>query len=159
MSVKPIPDGYSAVTPYLIANGAAEALDFYQEAFGASVVMRHEGPGGKIMHAEFQIGDSKLMIGEACPEMGVVAPQSNGGTSLFLYVYVDDVDATFARALEAGAKELRPVVDQFYGDRSGQLVDPFGHVWSIATHKEDVSADELQRRSEAFRKSRETAAV
>ena len=145
MTVKPIPDGYHAVTPYLIVKGAADALDFYQKAFGAEERMRMENKG-MIMHAEVKIGDSVVMVADEFPDMGYVAPQTAGGTPVSLMIYVKDVDKVFDRAIAAGAKEKRPVNNEFYGDRVGTVVDPYGHVWSIATHVEDVPADEMDRR-------------
>ena len=150
MSVKPIPDGYHTVTPYLIVKGAARALDFYKKAFGATELFRMPGPGGKIMHAEIKIGDSPIMLADEFPEMDARGPQSLGGTPVGLCLYVEDVDARFAKAVAAGGKVLRPVVDQFYGDRSGTVADPFGHKWTIATHKEDVSPEEMKRRMAAM---------
>jgi PhnB protein len=152
MSVKPIPNGYHTVTPYLIVKDAASALDFYKEAFGATELVRMAGPGGKVMHAEIKVGDSPIMLADEFPEMGARSPQSYGGTPVSLALYVEDVDARVGRATAAGAKVLKPVADQFYGDRTGTLEDPFGHVWTISTHKEDVSPEEMQRRSEAFMK-------
>jgi PhnB protein len=146
MAVKPIPDGYHAVTPYLIVQGAARAIDFYKTAFGATELMRIGGPDGKIGHAEIKIGDSAVMLADEHPDMGYRSPRSLGGTGVSLMVYVEQVDTVFKRAISAGAKELRPVVNQFYGDRSGTLEDPFGHVWTVATHVEDLSAEELDRR-------------
>jgi len=146
MAAKPIPDGYHTVTPYLILDDAAAALEFYKKAFGATELMRMEGPGGKIGHAELKIGDSPIMLADEVPEMGYRGPRSIGGTAVSILLYVGDVDQVFARAVSAGAREIRPVQDQFYGDRSGTLEDPFGHVWSIATHVEDVAPDELERR-------------
>lgn len=145
MGVKPIPDGYQSVTPYLIIKGAADALDFYQKAFGAEERMRLDSKG-MIMHAEIRIGDSVVMLADEFPDMGYVGPQAIGGTPVSLMIYVKDVDQVFSRAIAAGAKEKRPVNNEFYGDRVGTLVDPYGHVWSIATHVEDVSADEMDRR-------------
>jgi len=146
MAVKPIPDGYHAVTPYLIVQGAARAIDFYKTAFGATELMRIGGPGGKIGHAEIKIGDSAVMLADEHPDMGYRSPQSLGGAGVSLMLYVEQVDTVFKRAISAGAKELRPVVNQFYGERSGTLEDPFGHVWTVATHVEDLSAEELDRR-------------
>jgi PhnB protein len=145
MAVKPIPDGYQSVTPYLIIKGAAAALDFYQKAFGAEERMRLDSKG-MIMHAEIKIGDSVVMLADEFPDMGYVGPQAIGGSPVSLMVYVKDVDQVFDRAIAAGAKEKRPVNNEFYGDRVGTLVDPYGHVWSIATHVEDVSKDEMDRR-------------
>jgi PhnB protein len=149
MAVKPIPDGYSSVTPYLVVNGAAKALDYYKKAFGANELMRFDGPDGKIMHAEMQIGNARVMLADESPEMGHKSPQSLGGSGTGLMLCVDEVDATFERAITGGAKVMKPVENQFYGDRSGSLTDPFGHVWTIATHVEDVSEDEMQRRMDA----------
>jgi PhnB protein len=152
MAVKPIPDGYHTATPYLIVRDAARALDFYRAAFGATEVMRMESPGGKVGHAEFRIGDSALMLADEFPEMGVVSPQTLGGSPVSILLYVEDVDARFPQAVAAGAKVLRPLKDQFYGDRSGTVADPFGHVWTLATHKEDLTPEEMNRRHEAFLK-------
>jgi PhnB protein len=145
-NVKSRPDGYHSVTPYLFIGGAAKALDFYKQAFGAQELMRMPGPDGKVGHAEIQIGDSRVMLADEYPDMGARSPQSIGGSPVNLMIYVDDVDTVFARAIAAGAKEDRPVKNQFYGDRSGSLTDPFGHSWTIATHVEDVPPNELQRR-------------
>jgi PhnB protein len=150
MSVRPIPDGYHSVTPYLIVSNAARALDFYKQAFGATELMRMEQPGGKVGHAEIQIGDSRVMLADEFPEMGAKSPESLGGSPVGLMIYVPDVDARFKQALAAGSKELRPVQDQFYGDRSGTLVDPFGHQWTIGTHKEDLSDEEIKQRMAAM---------
>ena len=152
MAVKPIPQGYHTVTPYLIVKDAARAIDFYKKAFGATEVMRMAAPGGKVGHAEIKVGDSPVMLADEFPEMGFRGPQSLGGSPVSLLLYVEDVDARFRQALAAGATVLKPVKDQFYGDRSGTLTDPFGHVWTIATHKEDVSPEEMHRRAEAFMK-------
>jgi PhnB protein len=153
MKTKPIPDGYHTATPYLIVNGAAQALEFYKKAFGATEMMRFPGPGGKIMHAEIKIGDSPIMLADEAPEMGARSPKTIGGTPVSLLLYVEDVDAWASKAVAAGAKVQRPVQDQFYGDRTGTFEDPFGHVWSIATHKEDVSLEEMQKRAaSAFQK-------
>ena len=148
MATKPIPDGYHSITPYLIVNGAAKAIDFYKRAFGAVELMRMPGPDGKIGHAEIKIGDSALMLADEHPEMGYRGPQSLGGTAVSMMVYVERVDDVFGRALAGGAKELQPVKDQFYGDRSGTLQDPFGHKWTVATHVEDVPPEEMRRRAE-----------
>jgi PhnB protein len=152
MAVKPIPEGYHSVTPYLIVKGAAEALEFYKKALGAKEVVCMKGPGGKVMHAEIKIGDSFVMLADEFPEMGHVGPQTLGGTSVGLAVYVENVDAQFDKAIAAGGKVKRPVQDQFYGDRAGTLTDPYGHVWTLATHKEDVSPEEMKKRSEAWMK-------
>lgn len=148
--VEPIPAGYHSVTPYLMVRNAVKALAFYRDAFGAEEVMRFDGQGGKVAHAEIRIGDSHVMLADEQPEQGFVGPQTLGGAGISLMLYVADVDQTFAQALAAGATERRAVADQFYGDRVGTLVDPFGHVWSIATHREDVSLDEVRRRMHAL---------
>jgi PhnB protein len=147
--VKPIPDGYHSVTPYLIVNDGARAIEFYKEAFGATEVLRFEGPDGRIGHAEVKIGDSHVMLADEHPEMGARSPKTIGGSPISLLLYVEDVDATVARAVEAGGKLLRPVKDQFYGDRTGGVEDPFGHVWYVATHVEDVSEEEIHKRAAA----------
>ena len=144
--VQSIPTGYHTVTPYLIVRNAAAALDFYKKAFGAVELMRFPGPGGKLMHAEMKIGDSPVMLADEMPDEGHVGPQTLGGAAVSLLLYVENVDARFAQAIAAGATVKRAVADQFYGDRTGTLADPFGHVWSLATHKEDVSMEEMQRR-------------
>jgi PhnB protein len=146
-NVKPIPDGYPQVTPYLAVDDANAAIDFYTTVFGARERMRMDAPGGKVGHAELQFGDSLVMLADEFPEMGNRSPKSVGGTPVTISVYVDDVDAAFDRALRAGAKELRPLENQFYGDRTAQIEDPFGHRWSISTHIEDVPPDEMQRRA------------
>ena len=156
MAVKPIPDGYHAVTPYLAINGAVRALDFYKRAFGAKELMRVEAPGGKVGQAEIQIGDSRIMLADEFPEMGFKGPDTLGGSPVMIHLYVEDVDATASQAIAAGAKEVKAVQDQFYGDRSGTFSDPFGHVWTVATHKEDLSSEEMQKRaSEAMKKMAE----
>ena len=142
------PAGYHSVTPYLACGDAARAIDFYKAAFGATEVMRMPGPGGRIGHAEVKIGDSRVMLTDEYAEMSFVGPLSRGGTTVHMHVYVKDVDATMQRALAAGGKLVREIKDQFYGDRSGTLADPFGHVWHLATHKEDVSTAELRKRAE-----------
>jgi PhnB protein len=157
MPVKPIPDGYHTVTPYLYVHGAARAIDFYQRAFGATETMRMEMPGGKIGHAEIRIGDSNIMLADEFPEMGVRGPQALGGTSVSLLLYVDDVDARVEEAVAAGATVVRPLQDQFYGDRSATLSDPFGHTWTIATHVEDIPPEEMEQRHEAFLKQQAIA--
>ena len=149
---KPIPEGYHSVTPYLSVSNAGEALDWYRRALGATEVMRFEHEG-KIGHAEIRIGDSIIMLSDEWPEGGHLSPRSLGGTPVSLHVYVDDVDTAFARAIDAGATEERAVQDQFYGDRTGTFLDPFGHRWSLGTHVEDVSEDELQRRMDQFMKT------
>ena len=146
---KPIPEGYHTATPYLIVRDAASAIEFYKRAFGATELMRMADPSGKVMHAEIRIGDSPIMLADEFPEMGARSPQSFGGSPVSILLYVEDVDALFSQAIAAGAKVQRPVKDQFYGDRSGGLTDPFGHVWYIATHKEDVSPEEMRKRAAA----------
>jgi PhnB protein len=152
MAVKPIPDGYHSVTPYLIIKGADRALEFYKRAFGAKQRMRMAGPHGTVGHAEIEIDGSAVMLADEFPEMGYRSPQSIGGAGVSLVLYVTDVDARFNQAVAAGAKPLRPVEDQFYGDRSGTIEDPFGHVWTISTHKEDLTLEEVQKRAEAAMK-------
>jgi len=148
-TVKPIPDGYQAITPYLIVDGAASAIEYYQKVFGAIELMRLSGPDGKVGHAELMINDSRIMLADEFPEMDARGPRSFGGSPVKMMLYVEDVDATAKRAIAAGAKLVRPIEDQFYGDRAGGLEDPFGHHWHIATHKEDVSAEEIERRAAA----------
>jgi len=150
MKTKYIPDGYHTATPYLIVNGGARAIEFYKQAFGATEVMRMPAPGGKLGHAEIKIGDSKIMLADEFPEMDARGPQTIGGTPVSLMLYSEDCDAVTARAVASGAKVLRPVEDHFYGDRSGTILDPFGHKWTIATHKADLSAEELQKRAAAL---------
>jgi PhnB protein len=145
MPAKPIPEGYHTATPYLIIQGAAQALDFYRAAFGAKEEFRFENEG-VVAHAEIRIGDSVIMLGEEMPGMGYRGPRALGGTPVSIMLYVEDVDRLVRQAEAAGAQVVRPVKDQFYGDRSGTLTDPFGHVWTIATHREDVAPDELDRR-------------
>jgi PhnB protein len=147
-AVKPIPEGYHSVTPYLIVKGAAQAIAFYEKAFGAQELYRMQGPDGRVGHAELRLGDSRIMLADEHPDVGALGPGSVGGTPVTIHLYVEDVDATVARAAAAGARITRPVADQFYGDRLGIVTDPFGHVWSIGTHVEDVSEDELRRRAE-----------
>jgi PhnB protein len=144
--VKPIPEGYHTATPYLILSDAAKAIEFYKRAFGAAELMRFPAPGGKIGHAEIKIGDSQIMLADEHPDMGYKSPTSLGGSPVSIMLYVNDVDATAAQAVSAGARVTKPVQDQFYGDRSGTFTDPFGHVWHISTHKEDVAPDEMDRR-------------
>jgi PhnB protein len=150
MSTKPVPDGYHSVTPYLIVDGAAAALDFYQRIFGAKERMRMPGPGGKVMHAEIEIGDSMIMLADEFPQTGALGPGSVGGSPVLIALYVEDVDAVVGAAVAAGAQVERPVQDQFYGDRSGTITDPFGHRWTVATHIEDVPEDEMRRRMAAM---------
>jgi PhnB protein len=150
MAVKPIPDGYPRVSPSLVIDGAADAIEFYKSVLGATERMRMDGPDGRVGHAELMLGESVIMIADEYPDMGYVGPRKIGGTPVALHVYVDDVDATYAKALAAGAKEERAVEDQFYGDRSGTFEDPWGHRWSVGTHVEDVPPDEMARRAEAM---------
>jgi len=157
MTVKPVPDGYHTATPYLIISGAAGAIEFYKKAFGAEELFRMDAGGGKIAHAEIRIGDSPIMLADEYPEMGYKSPKSYGGTPVSIMLYVPNVDALFKRAISEGAKEQRPVVDQFYGDRTGTLVDPFGHVWTLATHKEDLTPEEMTRRGEEMMKKHASA--
>jgi PhnB protein len=147
--VKPIPEGYHTVTTYLAVDNAAKAIDFYKQAFGATERARMDGPAGKIGHAELQIGDSILMLADEMPQSGCRAPKSLGGTTCNIFLYVQDVDAAFKKAVAAGAKVEMPVADMFWGDRYGKLSDPFGHSWSMATHKEDVAPAEMQKRMQA----------
>lgn len=152
MSVTPIPEGYHSITPYLIIKGASRAIDFYKNVFGAKEIMRMPGPNSTIMHAELRIGDSVIMLADE--QQGLHrSPEAFGGSPISLMLYVPDVDKTFKQALSAGAKEARAVEDQFYGDRSGNLVDPFGHVWTVSTHVEDVSEQEMKKRMAALPKS------
>jgi len=153
MATKAIPEGYSTATPYLIIKGAAEAIEFYKRAFGATEMLRMADPQGRVGHAEIKIGDSVIMLADEHPAMGYRSPRALGGSSVSILLYLEDVDTVFARAVKAGAKALRPVTNQFYGDRSGTLEDPFGHVWTIATHVEDVPPEEMKRRAEAAMKS------
>jgi PhnB protein len=145
MGVKAIPDGYHSVTPYLIVDGAEEAIRFYERAFGASEVLRLP-MGDKIGHAEIRIGDSVVMLSDEWPDHGKLGPKARGGATSSLMIYLEDVDGAFDRALAAGATVERPVEDQFYGDRSGTVLDPFGHSWTLSTHMEDLSEEEIQRR-------------
>ncbi|HEV3094829.1 MAG TPA: VOC family protein [Solirubrobacteraceae bacterium] len=148
--VKPIPDDYPQLMPYLIVEGAAEAIEYYKGALGASERMRMDAPGGRVGHAELQIGDAVVMLADANPDMDMPGQRSIGGTPVTLHLYVEDADAVFERAVQAGAKSLRPMEDRFYGDRSGQFEDPYGHRWNVATHVEDVSEEEMQRRLAAM---------
>ena len=150
MAVKPIPDGYHSITPYLILDNAKGALDFNKRAFGATETVRMPAPGGKIGHAEIRIGDSVVMFADESPQMGAKSAKTIGGSPVSLMIYVENVDEQFPKALAAGGKELRPLKNQFYGDRSGTLEDPFGITWTIATHVEDVSADEMRKRMAAM---------
>ncbi len=148
-NVKPIPDGYSTVTPYLFIKGAANAIDYYKKIFGAKEIMRLDGPHGLVGHAELRIGDSLLMLSDENPQWGTKGPQTLGGSASSLHIYVKNADAVVESAVAAGGQLIRPVKDQFYGDRSGTLIDPFGHIWSVATHVEDVSPAEIKRRMAA----------
>ena len=150
--VSSIPAGYHTATPYLIVRDAARAIEFYKQAFGAAEVMRMADPGGRVMHAEIKIGDSHVMLADECPEMGFRSPATLGGTPIILMLYVPNVDALTQQAIAAGAQVLRPVQDQFYGDRSGTVTDPFGHCWTLSTHIEDVAPEEMKRRAAAFMK-------
>jgi PhnB protein len=143
--VKPIPEGYHSVTPHLVIKGAAQALEFYKTAFGATELFRMEHEG-MIGHAEIKIGDSPIMLADEHPDQGHVSPTTLGGSPVGIMIYVDDVDKIYNQAISAGAREVKPLQDQFYGDRSGTLTDPFGHVWTVATHKEDVAPEEMDRR-------------
>jgi PhnB protein len=150
MAAKPIPDDYPGATPYLCIKGAAQALDFYQRAFGGKEFMRLMQPDGRVGHAEFKIGNTPIMLADEFPEMGFRSPQSLGGTPVTIHLYVTDVDAFAKQAVAAGAKLEEPVKDQFYGDRTARFTDPFGHRWMFATHKEDVSPQEMHRRAAAL---------
>ena len=147
MAVKKVPDGHNTVSPYLIVSGAERALEFYKQAFGATELFRHRAPDGKIGHAEVRIGDTVIMVADEFPDFDAHGPKKFGGSPVSLHVYVEDVDAVAARATAAGATVKRPVADQFYGDRLGTFVDPFGHTWHLSTHIEDVSMEELDRRA------------
>ncbi len=149
-NVKPIPTGYHSVTPYLVVSQGAKAIEFYKKAFGATEVMRMDGPGGTIVHAELQIGDSRIMLSDMVMQKEYAAPSLTTPTSISLMIYVEDVDKVAAQAVAAGIKTEREVQDQFYGDRTGNFVDPFGHRWTLATHIEDVSEDEINRRMAAM---------
>ena len=158
MSVKPIPDGYHTLTPYMTIRDAARAIDFYKQAFGATERGVMKGPDGKIMHAELMIGDSIIMLADEFPEYGALSPESVGGSATGLHIYVNDVDNAFDRAVKAGAQVEMPVMDQFWGDRYGKLKDPFGHKWSIATHTKDLSMEEMKSgMDEAMDKMQKTA--
>jgi PhnB protein len=150
MSATFIPAGYHTVTPYLAIKNAVKALEFYQQAFGAIETSKLMVPDGRLGHAEIRLGDSVIMLSDEFPEYGGKSPETLGGSPVSIHLYVADVDAFFKRALAAGAKERKPVMDQFYGDRSGQLEDPFGHLWWVATHKEDVAPEEMQKRVQAM---------
>jgi uncharacterized glyoxalase superfamily protein PhnB len=158
MSVKPIPEGYHTLTPFLTVRNAERAIEFYKQAFGAQERGVAKGPDGKVMHAEVKIGDSVIMLSDEYPEFGSLSPQSVGGSPMGLHIYIENVDAAFDRAVKAGAQVEMPVMDQFWGDRYGKLKDPFGHKWSIATHVKDMSADEMKRSmDDAMSKMQKTA--
>ena len=150
MTVKAIPEGYHSITPYLMFSGAAKALDYYKKVFGATEIMRMEAPDGKIGHAEIRIGDTNVMLSDEWPEMQALGPNKRGGPTASFVIYGADCDAAFARAVKAGAKVDRPVADQFWGDRMGTVIDPFGHKWTLGTHIEDVSPEEMQKRMEKW---------
>jgi PhnB protein len=147
-AVQPIPEDYPQVTPYLCVDGASAAIEFYGRVLGTTERLRMQTPAGTVSHAELQLGDALIMLADEFPELGVRSPKAFGGSPVTLSVYVEDVDAVFERAVRAGAKVLRPLEDQFYGDRSGQFEDPFGHRWSVATRVEDVSPEEMARRAD-----------
>ena len=147
--VNPIPEEYPRVNPYLIVDGADAAIGFYTSVLGATERMRMDGPEGRVGHAELEIGDAVVMLADEHPEIDALGPRSIGGTPVSLHVYVEDVDAVFARALDAGAREVRPVEDKFYGDRQGSFEDPFGHHWHVSTHVEDIPPEEMAKRAEA----------
>jgi PhnB protein len=152
LAVPPIPAGYHSATIYLIVKGGARAIEFYKSAFGAVELMRMEGPNGTIGHAEIKIGDSPIMLADEFPEMGHKSPTTLGGAGAAVLLYVNDCDAVFAKAVELGATVMKPIADQFYGDRSGTVIDPFGHQWTIATHIEDVPPEEMEKRHDEFMK-------
>jgi PhnB protein len=150
MPVRAIPEGYYSLTPYLVCKGAAKAIDFYTKAFGAKEMVRMPGPDGQVMHAEVQIGNSMLMLADENPDQGALSPDTIGGTATSIMFYADDVDAVFKGAVAAGATAVVPPTDMFWGDRMAQVTDPFGHKWAIATHKEDVSPEEMEKRMAAM---------
>lgn len=152
MAAKPIPEGYSSVTPYLAVHDAAAAISFYKKAFNAVEIMRMEGPNQKIGHAEIKIGDSHIMLADECSEREIQSPKKLGGAGISIVLYVDNVNTLYPQAIAAGGKELRPLQDQFYGDRSGTLKDPFGHVWTVSTHIADYSEQEIRERAAAAMK-------
>lgn len=149
-TIKPIPGGYHTATPYLVIKNAAKAIEFYKEAFEAREFVRLNTPDGNLMHAEIRIGDSPIMLCDECPDWNALSPQTIGGTSVSIMLYLEDVDTVVNRAVAAGAQLLMPVEDQFWGDRMGTVLDPFGHKWSIATHKEDVTPEEINKRTKAL---------
>jgi PhnB protein len=150
MTVKPIPDGYHTATPYLSISGAKDAIEFYKLAFGATEVFCMGTPTGEVAHAEIRIGDSQIMLGEACEDSPMPSPDTLGGSTVAVHLYVEDVDAMFEQAIDAGALDIKSVEDQFYGDRMGTLKDPFGHIWFVSTHIEDLTPEEIQQRAEAM---------
>ena len=152
-AVKPIPEGYRSITPYLVVKGATRAIDFYKQAFGATEIMRMPGPNGTVMHAELRIGDCVIMLADETPGAPYRSPEAFGGSPVSLMIYIENVDNVFNHALSLGSRQIRAVENQFYGDRSGNLIDPFGHVWTVATHVEDVSPEEMQRRMHELPKS------
>lgn len=152
MAAKAIPDNYRRVTPYLVVKGAAQAIEFYTQVFGATVGMRLDSPDGRVGHAELKIGDSVIMLADEFPDMKILGPKAIGGSPVSLLIYVEDVDSTLPKAVAAGAEIKRPIQNQFYGDRSGMITDPFGHVWTVATHVEDVAPAEMERRATEFMK-------
>ena len=147
MAVKAVPEGTHTITPHLVVNGAEQALEFYKKAFGAQVAGVHKTPDGKVMHAEFRIGDSKLMLNDEFPEMGALSPKTLGGSPVVLNLYMEDIDKVFNQAVSAGATVTMPLANQFWGDRYGQIKDPFGHTWALGQHVEDVSPEEMERRA------------
>jgi PhnB protein len=150
MAVQPVPEGYHTVTPYLAVDNAAEAIDFYRRAFGAKERVRMSGPGDSVMHAELEVGDSLVMLSDPFPQASTTPPKELGGTSASVFMYVEDIDAVYRQAIDAGASSLMEPDDMFWGDRFGSVQDPFGHSWTIATHVEDLEPEEMQRRSEEF---------
>lgn len=148
--VKPVPEGYHTATPALVVDNASKALEFYAKALGAKEKMRSDGPGGKIMHAEFQVGDSIFMLADEFPDMGSRSPKTLGGSTGGIWLYVPDVDASYRRAMAAGATSIAAPEDMFWGDRHARIRDPFGHEWSIASHKEDLSPKEMEKRAAEF---------
>ena len=152
MATRAVPEGYHTATPYLIMDDASGAIEFYERAFGAKELTRFDAPGGKVGHAEIKVGDSIIMLADEYPDMGYRSPHAMGGTTVSIMLYLDDVDAVFEQAVAAGAKMLRPVQNQFYGDRTGTLEDPYGHMWTLATHVEDLSHQEIMLRAQTAMK-------
>jgi uncharacterized glyoxalase superfamily protein PhnB len=150
MAVQPVPEGYRTITPYLAVDDASAAIDFYQRAFGAKEQVRMSGPGDSIMHAELEIGDSKVMLSDPFPQASTKPPKELGGTSVSIFAYVEDIDSVYKQAIDAGASSLMEPDDMFWGDRFGSVLDPFGHSWTIATHIEDVSPEEMEERSKQW---------